>query len=354
MTRLPVTSFRRAHGSFSFRPCRSTSPTRKVRNIREGWLPLRRGIQAHLARSRGVHCDVAQILIVSGSQQGLDLSARVLLDPGDTVVTEDPQYLGAREVFRSLGAELQPVPVDDEGMLTPGVPARLAYVTPSHQFPTGAVLSLRRRLALLAWADRHDAYVIEDDYDSEFRYDGAPLRAIHGLQVSDRVVYLGTFAKVLFPSIRLGYVVVPHALLPAYRGAKWLSDRHSATLEQRALAAFIEGGHFERTVRMSRTRYGERRDALLRGLAQVPGRPFEVSGAATGLHALARVSGLSRGDLERLIGLAADRGVGVYPAEPYYLNPAEAPAALLFGFATIAPDAIREGLALLHEAYRRL
>lgn len=282
------------------------------------------------------------------------IQARVLLDPGDTVVTEDPQYLGAREVFRSLGAELQPVPVDDEGMLTPGVPARLAYVTPSHQFPTGAVLSLRRRLALLAWADSHDAYVIEDDYDSEFRYDGAPLRAIHGLQVSDRVVYLGTFSKVLFPSIRLGYVIVPHALLPAYPGAKWLSDRHSATLEQRALAAFIEGGHFERTVRMSRTRYGERPAALLRGLAQVPGRPFEVSGAATGLHALARVPGLFRGDLERLIGLAADRGVGVYPAEPYYLNPAEAPAALLFGFATIAPDAIREGLALLHEAYRRL
>ncbi len=193
-------------------------------NATEGWLPLRQEIHAHLARSRGVVCDVDQILIVSGSQQGLDLSARLLLDRGDSVATEDPQYLGAREVFRSVGARLLPVPVDDEGMLTPTEPARLAYVTPSHQFPTGAVMSLRRRLALLAWAERNDAYVIEDDYDSEFRYDGAPLRAIHGLQGSDRVIYLGTFSKVLFPSLRLGYVVVPRLLLKAYRSAKWLSS----------------------------------------------------------------------------------------------------------------------------------
>lgn len=317
-----------------------------------GWRPLREAIREYLGASRGVRCDVDQIVIVNGSQQGLDLAARVLLDPGDPVATEDPQYQGARAAFRSAGATLEAVNVDEDGMTTPTRPARLAYVTPSHQFPTGAVMSLSRRLGLLAWAEQHGAWVVEDDYDSEFRYDGPPLRSIHGLQESDRVIYLGTFSKLLFPALRLGYVVVPRPLLDAFLGAKWLTDRHSATLEQRALAWYMESGHFERLLRVSRSRYAERREALLTALERYGEGRFEVRGAATGLHVLGLLPDVSPASLSQLIAEAGKREVGVYPISPYYLDEGQAPAGLLFGFATLDRGQIDRGVAVLCECLR--
>src|SRR5262249_17128272 len=173
--------------------------------------------------------------IVNGSQQALHLIAQVLLDRGDIVAIEEPGYLGARHVFQMHGARLEAVPVDESGMvvnLLPPRPAKLAYVSPSHQFPTGAILSLQRRLELLAWAENRGALVIEDDYDSEFRYSGRPIPALQGLDQNEVVIYVGTFSKVLFPALRIGYLVAPSALIDVFERAKWLTDRHTMTVEQ--------------------------------------------------------------------------------------------------------------------------
>ena len=225
---------------------------------------LRTALQGYLWRARGLRCEPDQIVVVNGSQQGLDLCARLLLDPGDRVVMEDPGYSLARQVFLAAGAEVVPVAVDREGMRTDGLPAaRLAYATPSHQFPLGGVMSAGRRRDLLAWARRTGAYVIEDDYDGEYRFDIAPIPALQALDDAGRVIYLGTVSKTLSPTLRLGYLVVPAALSVAFAKAKRLTDRHTPSLEQEALADLIESGAYERHVRRVRRRNGERRAALL-------------------------------------------------------------------------------------------
>ena len=228
-----------------------------------GYQPLREAIAAYLGMSRGVRCLPEQVLVVAGSQQGLDLAARVLLHPGDSIWMEEPGYDGARAAFCSAGAKLLPIPVDEDGMDVaygirqhPG--ARLAYVTPSHQFPLGATLGLERRLALLEWARAQGTWVIEDDYDGEFRYSGRPLAALQGLDTAGRVIYLGTFSKVLFPSLRLGYMVVPGELVGPLVEARTNSDAHSPGLEQAVLADFIAEGHFTRHIRRMRLLYAQR------------------------------------------------------------------------------------------------
>jgi GntR family transcriptional regulator/MocR family aminotransferase len=212
---------------------------------------LRVAIADYLRRSRAVACTPEQVVVVNGSQQALDLAARVLVDPGDAVVIEEPHYQGARKVFQAAGARLVPVPTDAEGLDPSKLPidadadgARLLYVTPSHQFPTGATMTLCRRLALLAWAERAGVYVLEDDYDSEFRYEGRPVESMQGLDRAGRVIYAGTFSKVMFPSLRVGYLVLPQPLVEPFAAAKWLTDRHTPTLEQEALADFLAEGHF--------------------------------------------------------------------------------------------------------------
>ncbi|MEA2626622.1 MAG: GntR family transcriptional regulator / MocR family aminotransferase, partial [Candidatus Binatota bacterium] len=222
----------------------------------EGRIELREAIAERLRRLRGVDCDAERIVVVNGSQQALDLVARLLLAPGDGVLIEEPHYAGARSVFLAAGARLLPSPVDGDGMQVPrrkasGASPRLAYVTPSHQFPTGAVMPLARRLELLTWAEHHGVVIFEDDYDSEYRYGGAPVPALQGLDRSGLVIYGGTFSKLMFPALRLGYVVLPEALLTPMIAAKALADTGCATLEQLTLADFIREGHFDRHVRRS-------------------------------------------------------------------------------------------------------
>ena len=252
---------------------------------------LRAAVARYLQGSRGVRCSADQVVIVHGSQQAMDLATRVLLDPGDTVLLEEPFYPGARGVFLAAGMRVVTAPVAADGIdlgeLGPaGQRARLAYVTPSHQFPTGAIMSVTRRLALLAWAEDAGAYVIEDDYDSEYRYGGRPIEALQGLDRAGRVVYVGTFSKLLFPALRLGYAVVPEALVKPFVAAKALADTGGATLEQLALADFIREGHFERHIRRSRIVNGAHRAALLEAIERHLGDRVEVSGANAGLHVL--------------------------------------------------------------------
>ncbi|WP_448952431.1 MocR-like pyridoxine biosynthesis transcription factor PdxR [Labrys neptuniae] len=230
---------------------------------------LRLALQAYLWRARTLRCEAEQIIIVSGSQQGLDLCARLLLDPGDSVVVEDPCYPMARDIFAAAGGEVLPVAADQDGLdaaRLAGVKARLAYVTPSHQFPLGSILSIARRHRLLAWAQAADAYLIEDDYDSEYRYDINPVPPLYGLGAGQNVIYLGTVSKTLSPTMRLGYLVITPGLVPVFTRAKQIMDRHSPALEQDALATLLESGAYERHIRRIRRRMAERRGTLLDAL----------------------------------------------------------------------------------------
>jgi GntR family transcriptional regulator / MocR family aminotransferase len=321
----------------------------------EGHPVLRDAIARYLQTARAVECDAAQILVVGGSQQALDLTARVLLDPGDGVVVEEPQYQSAREVFHTLGARLIPVPVDEDGLDVSRLPqrpgaARLVYVTPSHQFPTGATMPLSRRMALLEWAERVGAYVLEDDYDSEFRYGDRPVPAVQGLDRADRVAYMGTFSKVLFPAVRLGYLVLPRALVRPFAAAKWLADRHASTIEQQVIAEYMSGGHFDRHLRRARAQAARRQQALIDALAEHFGDRVEVSGANAGLHRLVWFDDIDASRLDGLIERAARTGVGVYSAAPYYVRPPSR-AGLVMGYASMPEEDIRAGVALLAETF---
>ena len=254
-----------------------------------GLLELREAIAEHLRTARAVRCEAAQVLIVSGSQLALQLCARVLFGRGDVVAMEEPGYPGAHAAFEAAGVDLAPVKVDDEGIDVTALGAigwrvRAAYVTPSHQYPLGTSMSAARRLALLDWAARRDAWLIEDDYDSEYRYVSRPLGALQGMSATGRVVYIGTFSKVLFPALRVGYVVVPPALWDAFVEARDAFDICSPTLTQLALADFIKEGHFARHIRRMRLVYEQRRDALLKGLAAHCGALLTVHNADAGLQ----------------------------------------------------------------------
>ncbi len=316
----------------------------------QGSLALRRAIAEYLARARGVGCDPAQIVIVTGSQQGLDLVARLLLGPGDHAVVEEPAFEGARNAFRATGATVHGIPVDDEGIDTaqlgsvPG--ARLACVTPSHQFPLGGVLSWTRRAELLAWAGRTGAWVIEDDYDGEFRYQGRPVAPLKALDEDDRVLYLGTFSKVMFPALRLGYLVAPPALVDVVARAKVLADGGSARLEQEALAEFIASGQFERHVRRARIRNAERRATLVAALAEHLGDRAEVVGSNAGLHVVVWLRGVPGRATRGIVERAAAEGVGVYAVTPHYERP-PSDVGLILGYAAVPVRAIREGVARL-------
>jgi GntR family transcriptional regulator/MocR family aminotransferase len=332
---------------------RSPSPELLTYGDPAGYRPLREAVAAYLAAARGVRCTPEQVVIVSGSQQGLDLAARLLLDPGEQAWVEDPGYLGARGALEAAGAALVPVPIDAEGLdvaagarLAPQ--ARLAYVTPSHQFPLGATMSLPRRLALLAWARAAGAWVLEDDYDSEYRYAGRPLAALQGLDDAGRVIYIGTFSKVLFPSLRLGYLVAPPALAGAFAAARALADRHPPGVLQAVLADFIAEGHFVRHIRRARERYAERQEALVHALAPLADR-LETTPAAAGMHL---VGMLPPGADDRAVAEAASRhGVYTTPISAYALRPLPR-GGLLLGYSAFTPPQLREAAARLGRALR--
>jgi GntR family transcriptional regulator/MocR family aminotransferase len=320
-----------------------------------GYQPLREAIAQYVTRARGVVASADQVIVVNGSQQALDLVSRLLLDPGDRVVVEEPCYQGARQVFLASGARLAPVRVDEAGLDVTNLPRRgsirLAYVTPSHQFPLGGLMPLGRRLELLRWAEETGAHVLEDDYDSEFRYEGRPVEAVQSLDRSGRVLYAGTFSKVLFPSLRIGYLIVPPSMVPAIAAIKFLTDMHTPTFEQEALADFIVEGHFERHLRRSRARNAARRAALLAALGEHLGNRVEVVGANAGVHVVVWLRGIDASQVEAIRHRAAEKGVGVYSVAPHYLRPPRR-AGLLFGYACLNERDIREGVAALSTVLR--
>jgi GntR family transcriptional regulator/MocR family aminotransferase len=317
-----------------------------------GYAPLRAVLAEYLMSARGVQCTPDQIIVVAGSQQGLDLAARVLLDSDDKVWSEDPGYIGARGALKSAGADLVPVPVDREGLdVAAGVArcatARMAYITPSHQNPLGVTMSLPRRLALLEWAQRAGAWVLEDDYDSEYRYAGRPLPALHGLDRHNRTLYLGTLSKTLFPSLRLGYLVVPPDLVAAFVAAKALVDRHAPSVEQAVLAEFIVEGHFARHIRRTRVLYAERQATLVASAERALAGVLDVRPAEAGMHL---VGWLPAGVDDRAVSrLAAAQGVDTPALAAYALSPLER-GGLLLGYAAIDAAQIRAGVRRLAAA----
>jgi GntR family transcriptional regulator / MocR family aminotransferase len=308
----------------------------------------------YLGRRRGVRVNSSQVLIVNGTQQAMALAARVLVDEGDSVVVEDPQYLGAREIMQIHGARLVAVPVDEDGIdcsKLPRAAPRLVIVTPSHQFPIGSVLSLPRRIALLEYAVQKKCWILEDDYDGEFRYDAQPLAALRSLDSQDRVIYVGSFSKVVLPSLRLGYMVVPEALMKDFTIAKWLSDLGSSAIEQVALANFMATGTFERHLRQCARMLKARRSALLVALEEHAGAAIEVVDSDAGMHLAAWLPDYDETRLESLMDLASTRGVGLYSLSPLFLR-APARTGLLLGYAGLSVAEIQAAVRILGTCLR--
>jgi GntR family transcriptional regulator/MocR family aminotransferase len=284
-----------------------------------------------------------------GAQRGLDLIAHMLLDPDDSARMEDPGYTGARGALASAGANVVSVPVDAEGMIIDaslGGDARLAYVTPSCQFPLGIAMSLPRRHQLLEWARRSHAWIIEDDYDCDTHYRTQPLPCLHALDPDGRVIYVGTFSKSLFPALRLGFLIVPRDLQPGFNTAHLATDLHPPVLDQMVLAAFISRGHYARHVRRMQTVYAERLDTLQRAIERT-GAPLRLRPVQSGMHAVVDVMGVSA---ERVHVEAAALGVESMPLSAYYFGASHRPNALLLGFGCVTSAAIRLGVARLVRA----
>lgn len=313
-----------------------------------GYRPLREAIAAHVTVSRQVHCTPEQVMIVSGSQGALDLSARMLVNSGDSVWMEDPGYPGARGALIGSGARIVPVPIDNDGlMVNEGIRrasnARMVYITPSHQFPLGVTMSLARRLALLDWAQRSNAYILEDDYDSEFRYACRPLATLQGLDTAERVIYIGTFSKVLFPSIRIGYMILPPALVDSFLKVRRMIDIHSPMLEQAVLADFIGEGHYLRHLRRMRTLYAERRDALLNATKNLP---LQMDAPEAGIHC---VGWLPDGiDDVAVVNKAADYDLELTSISTFGIEPL-ARKGLLLGYGGYSPQQIKKAARRLGE-----
>jgi GntR family transcriptional regulator/MocR family aminotransferase len=313
-----------------------------------GFLPLRQALAEYLARHRSINCTPEQVVIVSGAQQVLDILARLLLKPGNEVLVETPGYTVAFDLFRAYGAQLTALPVDDDGFPVEKIPtqnkAQLAFVTPTHQFPRGGTMSLPRRLRLLQWAREHDGLIIEDDYDGDLRYNGRPQSALQGLDNDGRVVYLGTFSKVLFPALRLAYVVLPPVLVEPFVQAKALIDRGAPTLTQAAIADFITEGHFERHLGQLRQVYGQRRQALVEALVHFLPDQVRFVELAAGLHVMVYLP--DDCDETAVVQQAAAQDVGVHPGAPYHLQQ-PAPPSLLLGFSGLSEPEIEEGIRRL-------
>lgn len=315
---------------------------------------LRDAIAAYVARARGVRCVRDQVVIVSGAQQAFFLCAHLLLDSSDSVWMEDPGYPFARRALESTGARIVPVPIDACGLdvmsgLQRQPKPKLVYVTPSHQCPLGVAMTVARRLELLQFARRANAWVLEDDYDSEYRYRSRPLPALQSLDRDDRVIYVGSFSKTLLPSVRLGFLVLPAQLVETFANARTVIDRHSPSVEQAVLATFISDGSFERHIRRMRAMYMERRDVLLQSLRDEMRGDIQVSDADAGLY----VTGwLRQGVSEKaVVAAAAERGVDTLPISSFYQRP-PVRGGLVLGYGAYPPAAIRDAVERLADAVR--
>lgn len=321
-----------------------------------GYLPFREAIAEYLGAVRGVRCEASQILVTTGSQQALQISAQVLLDPKDRVWMEEPGYPGARQAFLTVGAQLIPVPVDHDGMnvaeiIRRGRDARAVYVTPSHQYPMGMTMSATRRMLLLNWAVRSGAWIIEDDYDSEYRFGSHPIGSLQGLDTDGRVIYVGTFSKVLFPALRLGYVVVPKDLVRAFSAARDAADIFSSTLYQAVLTDFIREGHFARHIRRMRMLYMDRRRALIKAIHLQMRDMLEVIGAEAGMHLVALLPpGTNDVEVSRK---AAQSGISAIPLSTCYLTPPTRDG-LILGYGGANSHQIYDGICKLRMSVLRL
>ncbi|MEH2540357.1 GntR family transcriptional regulator/MocR family aminotransferase [Bradyrhizobium sp. AZCC 1708] len=310
---------------------------------------LRAAIARHIGISRSVSGSPDDVIVTNGTQQALDIVARVLLEPGDVVAVEKPGYRPPKDLFKALGARVIGVPVDSEGLVVEALPAeaRVVYVTPSHQFPLGMAMSLPRRRALLAWAERHNAVVVEDDYDSEFRFGGRPLEPLQTLDTTGRVVYVGTFSKTLLPTLRLAFMVVPPSLREAAYKAKFVTDWHTATMAQSALAQFIDEGAFARHIRKVSRIYSERHQMLTAGIKRNFGEYLDLVPSTTGLHIAAYARTASVDDIDAIASRAFDLGVAIrsFPLE------GEPQAGIMLGYGAIDTARIAEGLRRLRRCF---
>jgi GntR family transcriptional regulator/MocR family aminotransferase len=328
-----------------------------------GYQPLREAIAAHIGVTRAVRCAPEQVIVTSGAQQAFDLLFRVLLDPGDRAWIEEPGYLDVRAALLAAGAKLVPVPVDEAGVnveegIRLGADARVAVVSPSHQYPMGVTLSATRRLALLGWARTRGAWIVEDDYDSYFRFAGRPMSALQGVDRAgphSHVIYVGTFSKTVFPSLRLGFCVVPEPLVDAITNARAIADRNSPMIDQAALTDFIASGQYERHLRRLRLVCEERYHAMRLHFERVMGDQLALSDASAGTHVLAHFRGRlskDRGLAIRVSRLAAAEGLVVFPLSRYCLTP-PAGDALVLGFGGLSPRRIAAGAERLAGIVRR-
>ena len=317
-----------------------------------GHAGLRAAIARHIGVSRAVRADAEDVTVTNGTQQALDLVARAFLEPGEGVAVEEPGFPPHRRLLTSLGAKVAPVPVDDEGLVVDALPegTRLVLVTPSHQFPLGVAMSLPRRVALLSWAERHDAAIVEDDYDSEFRFGGRPIEPLQTLDTSGRVIYVGSFSKTMLPSLRLGFVVTPPSLTRAARSAKYVTDWYTALAAQAALARFIDEGHLARHVRKLRAVYAARHERIVEALRGELNEHLRLLPSDAGLHVSAPARRASADELRAVAKRAAGVGVGVDELASYAVDRPQWPG-LVLGYGAIAVERIDEGLRRLRACF---
>lgn len=317
----------------------------------EGYPHLRQAVAVHFASSRGIHCDIEQIFITNGAQQALDLIVRVLLEKDDKIWIEDPCYREAYSIFYSNGANIIPVPINSEGFNlseaeSQNEPAKLVYITPSHQYPTGVTMSLARRLSLLEWARKNNSWIIEDDYNSEFRYAGRPLASLQNLDNFGRVIYVGTFSKTIFPALRLGCLIVPKNLVEIFKMARAICDWHSPIFEQAILADFIAEGHFARHLRRMRTIYEKRQYFLITEIEKELNGILKVSKSPSGMHL---IGWLEKGlDDREVAKKAAENGLSLSPLSSYCLK-SKLNSGVILGYTGFNEKQIKNGVKKIKE-----
>jgi GntR family transcriptional regulator/MocR family aminotransferase len=317
-----------------------------------GYRRLREAIARHIGVARGVEASAEDVIVVSGTQQALDVVARTLLKPGDQVAVEDPGYPPIRWLFESLGVRVSGVPVDQHGIIVDALPrhARLVYVTPSHQYPLGVSMSLSRRRALLAWAEQNDAAIVEDDYDSEFRFEARPIEPLQTLDKSGRVIYVGSFSKTMLPTLRLGFLVTPPSIRAAVQRAKQVTDWHTALPLQMALARFIDDGGFARHVRKMRNIYRVRHAMVTHGLSNEFADHLQTVPSSVGLHVAALARTASVDEIDTVVRRASDAGVEVQTLSRFAVHSPASPG-LVLGYGAVPAAKIEEGLRRLRVCF---
>ncbi|WP_068984996.1 PLP-dependent aminotransferase family protein [Lysinibacillus xylanilyticus] len=317
----------------------------------EGRLELRQTLAHYLLRTRGVHCHPEQIVITSGATQALTLVSRLLLSPNDIAIIEDPITNDIQTIFKSSGASLYPIPVDEYGMKTALIPENLhpkfVFLTPSHQFPLGGTLPIQRRIQLINFARRNNCFLVEDDYDSEFRYEGPPVSSLQGLDL-ERVLYIGSFSKILSPALRIGYIVLPTHLIEKCRQLKWLTDLHTPSLDQLILAHFIKEGYLERHIAKMKKFYKNQRDFLIQCLQTTFSNKVKILGYSTGLHLIAELEDIHFS--KELLFKIEQLGVRVYPVEDHSIEKGKNTNRIILGYGHLKKNEIEEGVTRLFQA----